>query len=171
MTGSFKNATVAAVCVALAACGAVGGSDCDPTTGGLISAIRCDSSGAYDQRVEERKQQQAALEARRSELQQEQRDLEAEQAGTTADLQAKQAELQRAEADLDAVNKRLVNATGDKSALQQQAKSLERQIAGLKKDASSLRSSDLQKQSRLVQLRQEQADLDKEYSALIGKSK
>lgn len=142
--------------------------DCDPTTGGFIGAIRCDASGGYEERIREREDQHAALLTRRADLVREQQQLEAECRQAALQLRNKQAEQKKAEADLAAVQRQLAGARKNDQALQQQAKALEADIADAKSNMDALTEAEQQKRARLRELEAEQKALDAEYQAVTG---
>ncbi|MBL8668174.1 MAG: hypothetical protein JNM48_12000 [Rhodospirillales bacterium] len=148
--------------------GACAATDCDPTQGGLIQGIRCDSSGGFDARVKQRQEQQQSLLDQRMQIEQESQQLEAEQRDIAAQLAEKQAEQQRAERELAAIRRKLAGGQQQNAALQKQAKGLEADIAKTKSEIGSLSQVDQQKQARLAELTREQQGLDREYKAATG---
>lgn len=152
-----------AAALLLSSCAAT---DCDPTTGGFIGAIRCDASGGYEERIREREDQHATLLTRRADLLREQQQIEAERRQAALQLRNKQAEQKKAEADLAAVRNQLAGAKKNDKALQQQAKTLEADIADAKSDMDALAEAEQQKRARLSELESEQKALDAEYQAV-----
>ena len=159
----FASLPVAALL--LSSCAAT---DCDPTTGGFIGGIRCDASGGYEKRIQEREDQHAALLTRRAELIREQQQVEAERRQAALQLRNKQAEQKKAEADLAAVQRQLAGAKKNDEALQQQAKALEADIADAKSNMDALAEAEQRKRARLGELESEQKALDAEYRAVTG---
>lgn len=100
--------------------------DCDPTQGGLIQGIRCDSSGGFDARIKDRQNQQASLLDQQMALEREIQGVEAQRAGLASQIETKQAEQARAEQQLAAVRRKLASGQQQNVALQKQAKSLKR---------------------------------------------
>ena len=80
----FASLLIAALL--LSSCAAT---DCDPTTGGFIGGIRCDASGGYDKRIQEREDQHAALLTRKADLIREQHQIEAERRQAAGQLRLK----------------------------------------------------------------------------------
>lgn len=158
----------AALCAAFTGCAAVS-DDCDPTTGGLIGAIGCDTSGRYDQRLQERQSQQASLLNRKAELIKQQQELEAQQAAVATQLGVQEATLARAERELGTVRRRLQSEQSKKKELEAEAKALERQVAGARSDIAGLKQVEAQRQARIAELQREQRNLTKEYEAATGK--
>ncbi len=148
--------------------GACAATDCDPTQGGLMQGIRCDTSGGFDARVKQRQEQQQSLLDQRMQIEQETQQLEAEQRDVAAQLAQKQAEQQRAEHELAAVRRKLAGGEQQNATLQKQAKRLEADIAKAKSDIGTLSQVDRQKQARLAELTREQQNLDREYKAATG---
>ncbi|MFO1153253.1 MAG: hypothetical protein U1E42_06260 [Rhodospirillales bacterium] len=142
--------------------------DCDPTQGGLIQGIRCDSSGGFDARIKDRQNQQASLLDQQMALEREIQGVEAQRAGLASQIETKQAEQARAEQQLAAVRRKLASGQQQNVALQKQAKSLEADIAKSKADINGLSQQDQQKKARLAKLSREQQNLDQEYKAATG---
>ena len=152
----------------LAGCAAVS-DDCDPTTGGLIGAIGCDAGGRYDQRLQERETQQAALLNRKAELVKQQQDLEAQQAAVAAQIASQEAALARAKRELAEVQRRLKTEQAKKKELEAAAKALEQRVAIAQGDLTGLKQAEAQRQARIAELQREQRNLMKEYDAATGK--
>ena len=159
----FTTLLVAALL--LSSCAAT---DCDPTAGGFIGAVRCDASGGYDKRIREREDQHATLLTRKADLIREQQQIEAERRQAALQLRNKQAEQKKAEADLAAVQNQLAGAKKNDQALRQQAKALEADIADAKSDMDALTEAEQRKRARLDELMTEQKALDAEYQAGSG---
>ena len=159
----FASLLIAALL--LSSCAAT---DCDPTTGGFIGAIRCDASGGYSERISEREDQHATLLTRKADLIREQQQLEGERRQVAAQLQKQQAEQKKARADLAAVQRQLAGAKKDDEALQQQAKALEADITDAKSNMDALAEAEQRKRARLSELETEQKALDAEYQAVTG---
>ena len=160
-----RLASLLVAALLLASCAAT---DCDPTTGGFVGAVRCDSSGGYDRRIQEREDQHATLLTRKAELIREQQQLEADRRQAAQQLQKQRAEQKKAEAELAAVQDQLAGAKKDDEALQQQAKALEADIADAKSSMGALAETEQRKRARLDELETEQKALDAEYQAVTG---
>jgi chromosome segregation ATPase len=165
MSNLPRFALLLVVALLLSSCAAT---ECDPTTGGFIGAIRCDASGGYDERIREREDQHALLLTRKADLLREQQQIEAERRQATLQLRNKQAEQKKAEADLAAVKRQLAGAKKNDQALQQQAKALEADIAEAKSNMDALAETEQRKRARLGELEAEQKALDAEYQAITG---
>lgn len=143
--------------------------NCDPTTGGLLGAIGCDASGAYDQRLEARQSEQAALLKRQTELVQEQANLEAQRQVIAAELQAKQAEQAKAERELAAVRRQLRGAQAEKRTLQARARALEQQVVDSQHAVADLMQAESRRSTRIAELQRELSIVTKEYNAATGR--
>jgi chromosome segregation ATPase len=165
MSNLPKFASLLVAVLLLSSCAAT---DCDPTAGGFIGAIRCDASGGYDKRIKEREDQHATLLTRRADLIREQQQIEAERRQVALQLRNKQAEQKKAETDLAAVQRQLAGAKKNDEALQQKAKALEADIADAKSNTDALAEAEQRKRARLSELESEQKALDKEYQAVTG---
>lgn len=161
----LRSAPLLAGALLLASCAAT---DCDPTTGGFVGAVRCDSSGGYDRRIQEREDQHATLLTRKAELIREHQQVETERRQAAQQLQKQRAQQQKAEADLAAVQDQLAGAKKNDEALQQQAKALEADIADAKSSMDALAETEQRKRARLDALETEQKALDAEYQAVTG---
>ena len=158
-----KFATLPFAALLLSSCAAT---DCDPTTGGFIGAVRCDASGGYDRRIQEREDQHATLLTRKADLIREQQQVEAERRQAALQLQKQRAEQKKTEADLAAVQNQLAGAKKNDEALRQQAKALEADIADVKSNMDALAETEQRKRVRLGELETEEKALDAEYQAV-----
>ena len=165
MGNGLKITSSLVAALLLSSCAAT---DCDPTAGGFIGAVRCDASGGYDKRIREREDQHATLLTRKADLIREQQQIEAERRQAALQLRNKQAEQKKAEADLAAVQNQLAGAKKNDQALRQQAKALEADIADAKSDMDALTEAEQRKRARLDELMTEQKALDAEYQAGSG---
>ncbi len=139
--------------------------DCDPSSGGLFGAIGCDASGRYDERLQTKQSQEAALMKRKAELVQQQQALEAEQATIAAALREKEAARAKAARELQALRARLKREQGHKQSLKAEAKALEDELAREQTEVSALNEAQARKQARIAELERESAALTKEYEA------
>ena len=154
----------------LAGCAEGSDGDCDPTQGGLFQGIRCSGTGGgFDQRVNTRKNQEAALLTRKADLTRESEQIEAERQTVAADLARKQAEYKRATFDRAAIERKLKTSQKQNSALKHQQNNLESEIARTKTEIDELSASDAAKLARLVALQKERDNINKEYEAAIGR--
>jgi chromosome segregation ATPase len=160
-----KCAALLTIALGVASCAPT---DCDPATGGFIGGIRCDASGGYEQRIQAREDQHAALLTRKAELIREQQQAQADRQQASAQLRKKQAEQQKARAELAAVQGQLAGARKDDQALQQRAQALEQDIATAKSEMDELAEAEQRKVARINELEAEQKALDAEYRAVTG---
>lgn len=160
--------TLAIALVAVIGVGGCASHDCDPTRGGLISAVGCDFSGGYDKRISDREAEEAALVQRRGEMSRERTRLIADQRTLEADLKTKTAERKRAEVELAEARRKLAGSERDNAALQQQAQQLEDEIARTDREIRELTSAERTARTRLSELQKEQKALDAEYRAVTG---
>lgn len=164
----MRRNTVIVALVVTVALGGCASHDCDPTRGGLISAMGCDFSGGYDKRIKDREGEEAALVQRRAEMSREQTRLETDQRKASAALQQKIAERKKAQSELAEARRALAGSEKDNTALQQQAQALEDEIAQTSGEMGDLTSAERSAQARLSALQKEQKALDAEYKAVTG---
>lgn len=137
----------------------------DPTRGGLWGGIHGLSSGAYERRLQERRERLSRLEQARHELETQNRTLSDEHRSRQRGVEAERARLRALRADL----RRLEDATRDLEArqatgneraheLRQRVRSMDRQLTALDHTAPN---------ERLVELERERQALDQEYRALL----
>lgn len=137
----------------------------DPTRGGLWGGIHGLSSGAYEQRLQERRERLSRLEQARYELETQSRTLSDEHRSRQRSVEAERARLQALRGNLS----RLEDATRELEArqqtgnertreLRQRMSTLDRQLAALDRTAPN---------ERLVELERERQALDQEYRALL----
>lgn len=158
----WKLSIAAAAACALAGCQTT---STDPTQGGFFGGVYGLSSGAYDQRIDERQQKLENEQDRNVALTRENERLSQQQVATRARLTQLEEDYAALTDDLDAMRRRLAEAEGDTEALERQRAQLQQQVDLAKSDSFT---DDAVRQQRLEELQRKKALLEAEIDAALG---